>query len=183
MATTTYTGPARSVGPDRRCGRDARSMLELPGEGERLMDELHELVMNEALAGVAPRPGALDLVERLRDARVPIAVASNSQREFVERTLASAGPLDGRFQAVVSAEDVERPKPAPDIYLEACRRLSAEPGRCAAVEDSPTGVAAAVAAGMYVIGGPLFTGAQLPECDLLAGSLADSEVSRVLGVG
>jgi HAD superfamily hydrolase (TIGR01509 family) len=242
MATTTYTGPARSVGPDRRCGRDSRSMpspqavifdndgllldtedawtraeetlfarrgreftlehkrsmigsaraaaakkleamLELPGEGERLMDELHELVMNEALAGVAPRPGALDLMERLRDTGVPIAVASNSQREFVERTLASAGLLDGRFQAVVSAEDVERPKPAPDIYLEAARRLGVEPGRCAALEDSPTGVAAAVAAGMYVIGVPYFTGAQLPECDLLAGSLADSEVSRALGVG
>jgi HAD superfamily hydrolase (TIGR01509 family) len=159
------------------------AMLELPGEGERLMDELHELVMNEALAGVAPRPGALDLMERLRDTGVPIAVASNSQREFVERTLASAGLLDGRFQAVVSAEDVEHPKPAPDIYLEAARRLGVEPRRCAALEDSPTGVAAAVAAGMYVIGVPYFSGAQLPECDLLADSLADPAVARALGLG
>jgi hypothetical protein len=92
------------------------------------------------------------------------------------------GLLDGRFQAVVSAEDVEHPKPAPDIYLEACRRLGFEPGRCAALEDSPTGVTAAVAAGMYVIGVPYFTGTQLPGCDLLAPSLADPAVARALGL-
>jgi HAD superfamily hydrolase (TIGR01509 family) len=158
-------------------------MLELGGEGEALMDELHGLVMEEALAGVEPRPGALELLERLLAAGVPVAVASNSQREFVERTLADAGLLDGRFSAVVSVEDVEHPKPAPDIYLEACRRLGAEPGMCTALEDSPTGVAAAVAAGMYVIGVPYFAGAQLPECDLLADSLAHPTVRRALGLG
>lgn len=158
------------------------AMLELAGAGEALMDELHELVMEEALAGVEPRPGALELLERLIDADVPVAVASNSQREFVERTLASAGLLDGRFATVVSVEDVEHPKPAPDIYLEACRRLGAEPGACVALEDSPTGVAAAAAAGMYVIGVPYFTGAQLPGSDLLADSLADPEVATVLGL-
>jgi HAD superfamily hydrolase (TIGR01509 family) len=158
-------------------------MLEEPGEGERLMDELQKLVMVQALAGVTPRPGALDLVERLRGAGVPIAVASNSRREFVERTLSSVGLLGGPFQAVVSAEDVEHPKPAPDIYLEAARRLGAEPSRCAALEDSPTGVAAAAAAGMYVIGVPYFAGAQLPGCDLLAGSLSDPAVGRALGLG
>jgi len=157
------------------------AMLAMSGEGENLMDELHELVMEQALAGVEPRPGALELLERLLGSGVPVAVASNSQREFVERTLASAGLLD-RFQAVVSAEDVDHPKPAPDIYLEACRRLGAEPGMCIALEDSPTGVTAAVAAGMYVIGVPYFTGTQLPECDLLAPSLADPVVARALGL-
>ncbi len=158
------------------------TMLALEGEGEALMDELHGLVMQEALAGVAARPGAIELVGRLIDAGVPVAVASNSQREFVERTLAGAGLLDGRFAAVVSVEDVEQPKPAPDIYLEACRRLGAQPEECAALEDSPTGVAAAVAAGMYVIGVPYFSGAQLPGSDLLADSLADPQVARALGL-
>jgi HAD superfamily hydrolase (TIGR01509 family) len=158
------------------------AMLDLPGDGESLMDELHELVMNEALAGVEPRPGALELLERLLAIGLPIGVASNSQREFVERTLAGAGLLDGRFQTVVTAEDVEHPKPAPDIYLEACRRLGFEPGMCAALEDSATGVTAAVAAGMYVIGVPYFTGTQLPGCDLLAPSLADPAVTRALGL-
>ncbi|MGA8364953.1 MAG: HAD family phosphatase [Solirubrobacteraceae bacterium] len=159
------------------------TMLERDGEGETLMDELHELVMEEVLAGVPPRPGALELLKRLTDASVPVAVASNSQREFVQRTLGGAGLLDGRFATVVSVEDVAHPKPAPDIYLEACRRLGAEPGACAALEDSPTGVASAAAAGMYVVGVPYFAGAELPGSDLLAGSLADPAVSAALGLG
>jgi HAD superfamily hydrolase (TIGR01509 family) len=158
------------------------AMLGRDGEGETLMDELHELVMEEVLAGVEPRPGALELIERLSDAGVPVAVASNSQREFVQRTLGGAGLLDGRFATVVSVEDVVHPKPAPDIYLEACRRLGAEPGACAALEDSPTGVASAAAAGMYVVGVPYFAGAQLPGSDLLVGSLADPAVPAALGL-
>ena len=162
--------------------RKLEAMLELAGEGEALMDELHELVMEEALAGVAPRPGALELLERLSGAGVPVAVASNSQREFVQRTLGGAGLLDGRFATVVSVEDVAHPKPAPDIYLEACRRLGAEPGACAALEDSVTGVTAAAAAGMYVVGVPYFAGGELPGSDLLVDSLADPEVATALGL-
>jgi beta-phosphoglucomutase-like phosphatase (HAD superfamily) len=177
-------------------GRKLEAMLELPGEGEALMDELHELVMEEALAGVEPRPGALELLERLVGAGVPVAVASNSQRAFVQRTLSVAGLIPeahspdgwvgggahGRFVTVVSVEDVEHPKPAPDIYLEACRRLGAEPEKCAALEDSATGVAAARAAGMYVIGVPYFAGGELPGSDLLVDSLADPAVAAALGL-
>ena len=76
-------------------------MLDRPGAGEDLMDELHELVMAEALQAVPPRPGALELVSALRAAGTPLAVASNSSREFVERVLGGAGLLDGHFQAVV----------------------------------------------------------------------------------
>ncbi|HEY2283403.1 MAG TPA: HAD family phosphatase [Solirubrobacteraceae bacterium] len=158
------------------------AMLARDGEGEALMDELHELVMEEALAGVQPRPGALELLERLAGAGVPVAVASNSQREFVQRTLGGAGLLDGRFETVVSVEDVAHPKPAPDIYLEACRRLGAEPRECAALEDSIAGVTAAAGAGMYVIGVPYFAGGELPGSDLLADSLADAAVATALGL-
>ncbi len=158
------------------------AMLERDGEGEALMDELHELVMEEALAGVAPRPGALRLLELLAGAGVPVAVASNSPREFLERTLNGAGLLDGRFAAVVSVEDVTHPKPAPDIYLEACRRMGVEPTACAALEDSTTGVAAAAAAGMYVIGVPYFADGALPGSDLLVASLADAAVITALGL-
>lgn len=159
------------------------ALLERPGEGEALMDELIDLVMEEALAGVLPRPGALTLLARLGEAGVPLGVASNSERAFLERTLASAGLLEGGpFTTIVSAEDIESPKPAPDIYLEACRRLGAEPGSCAALEDSPIGVAAAAAAGMFVIGVPYFADAELPGSDLLAGSLDDPAVMRALGL-
>jgi len=159
------------------------AMLQREGEGDALMDELHGLVMEEALAGVEPRPGALALLERLADAGVPVAVASNSQREFVQRTLAVAGLLDGRFVTVVSVEDITQPKPAPDIYLEACRRLDAEPGQCVALEDSPTGVTAAAAAGMYVVGVPYLAGTALPGSDLLVDSLAHPAVAAALGLG
>ncbi|MGO9248600.1 MAG: HAD family hydrolase [Solirubrobacteraceae bacterium] len=179
-------------------GRKLEAMLERPGEGETLMSELHELVMVEALAGVELRPGALELLEGLVEAGVPVAVASNSRREFVKRTLSGAGLIPGgasarngwvgggvhgRFVTVVSVEDVEHPKPAPDIYLEACRRLGAEPQECAALEDSATGVAAARAAGMYVIGVPYFAGGELPGSDLLVDSLADPAVAAALGLG
>jgi HAD superfamily hydrolase (TIGR01509 family) len=160
------------------------AMLELPGAGETLMDELIELVMVEALAGVEPRPGALELLARLGDAGVPLAVASNSEPAFLERTLASAGLLqDGPFRAIVSAQDVEMPKPAPDIYLEACRRLGADPASSVALEDSPTGAAAAAAAGMFVIGVPYFAGSEIPGASLLADSLAAPPVAAALGLG
>ena len=158
------------------------TMLELPGEGDALMDELHELVMAEALAGVPPRPGAIELLDALGASGTPLGLASNSSREFVERTLATAGLLDGRFRCVVTADDVERPKPAPDLYLAACRALEAEPAECAALEDSPPGVASAVAAGLYVIAVPYFPDQTLPGASLTATSLADPKVARALGL-
>lgn len=159
------------------------ALLRLPGEGEALIDELLELVMDEALHGVAARPGALELIERLCVAGVPLAVASNSEPEFVQRTLASAGLLpDGPFVTIVTAADIEHPKPAPDIYLESCRRLGVDPRTAVALEDSPIGVAAAAAAGMFVIGVPYFAGSEIPGASLLVESLGDGDVARALGL-
>ena len=158
------------------------TMLNLPGEGEPLMDELHELVMEEALAGVPPRPGAIELLDALGAAGTPIGLASNSSREFLERTLSTAGLLNGRFGCVISADEVENPKPAPDLYLAACRELGADPAACAALEDSPPGVASAAAAGLFVIAVPYFPDQTVPGASLLAGSLADPEVAAALGL-
>ena len=157
------------------------AMLVLPGEGERLMDELHDLVMDEVRGGVPIRPGGRELVERLRAAGVPVGLATNSSRPFVERVLASSGFGD-EFDAVVSADDVELPKPAPDIYLAACSALGADPVRSAALEDSPPGVAAALGAGMYVIAVPYFEDHTLDGASLIAPSLADPRVLEALGV-
>ncbi len=71
-------------------------------------------------------PGARELIAALRERGVPIGLATNSGREFATRALRAAGVLD-RFDAVVSAEEVEHPKPAPDVYLEAAARLGADP--------------------------------------------------------
>jgi HAD superfamily hydrolase (TIGR01509 family) len=158
------------------------AMLDRPGEGEALTDELHELVMAEAVAGVPPREGALELVDTLRAAGVPLAVASNSRREFVERVLEGAGLLNGRFDAIVTADDVTEPKPAPDLYLAACAALGAAPERSAALEDSPVGVASALAAGLYVVAVPYFADTRIDGASLTAASLAAPEVAAALGV-
>jgi HAD superfamily hydrolase (TIGR01509 family) len=159
------------------------AMLDLPGRGGALMDELHELVMEDAARGVPARPGALELLAAVREAGLPVGVASNSSREFVERVLSMAGLLDGHFDVVLTADDVERPKPAPDLYLATCAALGTAPERAAALEDSPTGVASALAAGMYVIAVPYFPDAPMEGASLTADSLADPRVAEALGVG
>jgi HAD superfamily hydrolase (TIGR01509 family) len=159
------SGPASEAIIERQLG--------VPGRGAELMAELHEGVMEEALRGVDPMPGAIELLDAL-DGR-PVGVASNSPRMFVERTLHAAGLYD-RFGCVLSADDVERPKPAPDLYLQLARALGADAADCVALEDSATGVAAARAAGAFVIGVPSLEGIVLAEADLVADSLADPRV-------
>jgi HAD superfamily hydrolase (TIGR01509 family) len=96
--------------------------------------------------------GAVEAVERLA-ARWPLAVASSSNRELIDLVLELSG-LDRYFRVTVSSEEVARGKPAPDVYLEACRRLGADPSRSAAIEDSHAGIASAKAAGMRVVAIP-----------------------------
>ncbi len=149
------------------------SMLEAPGTGQALMDELHDLVMEEARKPVHPRPGALALIELLQAGGVPMAVASNSPRVFLDLVLEGAGLLgDGSpFAATVAGDEVALPKPAPDIYLAACAALGADPADCVAFEDSAPGVAAARAAGIHVTGVPYFADGLLPGADAIASAL------------
>jgi HAD superfamily hydrolase (TIGR01509 family) len=156
-------------------------MLDQPGNGLALMAELDELVMGEVLHDVEPRPGAVDLVTALLAAGRPIALATNSPRAFCERALHTAG-MEGRFSVIVAGDEVANAKPAPDIYLEACRLLGAEPARSVALEDSPTGTQAAYAAQMTVIGIPYLADIELPEAHIVARSLADEEVRRACGL-
>jgi HAD superfamily hydrolase (TIGR01509 family) len=97
-------------------------------------------------------PGAVEAVERIA-ARWPLAVASSSNRPLIDLVLELSG-LASYFRVTVSSEEVERGKPAPDVYLEAARRLGVAPERCAAVEDSESGILSAKAAGMRVIAIP-----------------------------
>jgi beta-phosphoglucomutase-like phosphatase (HAD superfamily) len=85
--------------------------------------------------------------------RWPLAVASSANRPLIEFVLELTG-MAGLFRATVSSEEVPRGKPAPDVYLEAARRLDIAPERCVAVEDSTNGIQAARAAGMRVIAVP-----------------------------
>jgi len=97
-------------------------------------------------------PGAVAAVRRAA-AAFPLGLASSSNREIFEEVLQLAGLTDC-FQATVSAEEVEHGKPAPDVYLEAARRLYVAPERCTAVEDSQAGIRSAKSAGMRVVAIP-----------------------------
>jgi len=97
-------------------------------------------------------PGAKEAVERLA-ARWPLGLASSSNRPLIDLAL-EVGGLAPLFSATVSSEEVERGKPAPDVYLEAMRQLGVEPTHAAAVEDSRSGIRSAHAAGMRVIAIP-----------------------------
>jgi HAD superfamily hydrolase (TIGR01509 family) len=151
-----------------------------PGRAEALIEELNELVVAELEHGVKAMVGARELLERLEKRGTPIGLVSNSPLRFVRRSLEIVGFHDV-FDVVLSAHEVAAPKPAPDPYLEACRRLGVEPGPdVVALEDSPTGVAAARAAGLTVIGVPSLEGIALDEAHHLAVSLLDEVVIRHL---
>ena len=153
--------------------------LGQPGRGQALRLELLELALTEVVQGAAPRPGAAELVDELRGG-VPLGLASNSPREMVDLALEVAG-LAGAFDVVLGGDEVANPKPAPDIYATACERLGASPAQAIALEDSPTGVAAAMAAGMYVIGVPSLRGVVL-RAHLTASSLSEPSVRQALGL-
>jgi HAD superfamily hydrolase (TIGR01509 family) len=119
-------------------------------------EEINEEVVRRMLARYGDElpliDGAVEAVRRLADA-FPLAVASSSNRPLIETVLREAR-IDDRFEAVVSSEEVAAGKPAPDVYLEAARRLGVEPTHAAAIEDSSNGIRAAHAAGMRVIAVP-----------------------------
>jgi HAD superfamily hydrolase (TIGR01509 family) len=96
--------------------------------------------------------GAVEAVRRVA-AGFRLGVASSSNRPLIDAVLAQAG-ISALFAATVSSEEVPRGKPAPDVYLEAARRLGVAPERCAAIEDSANGLRSAKAAGMRVIAIP-----------------------------
>ncbi len=153
-----------------------------PGRALQLIEELNELVIAELEHGVEAMVGARELLHELKQRGTPIGLVSNSPLAFVRRSLEIVGFGD-RFDVVLSAHEVAAPKPAPDPYLEACRRLAVEAGpSVVALEDSPTGVAAARAAGLTVIGVPSLEGIELAEAHEIAESLLDAVVARRLAL-
>jgi HAD superfamily hydrolase (TIGR01509 family) len=121
-------------------------------------------------------PDAVETVRRAADV-FPLALASSSNREVFEEVLELAG-LAQCFRATVSSEEVAHGKPAPDVYLEAARRLGVAAGRCAAVEDSHAGIRSAKAAGMRVVAIP--NPSYPPDDEALA--LADAVVDSLAGL-
>jgi HAD superfamily hydrolase (TIGR01509 family) len=129
-------------------------------------------------------PGAIEAVRRLDGAGYRLAVASSSNRELIDAVLRRL-ELAALFEVTVSSEEVERGKPAPDVYLEATRRLEVEPAECVAIEDSASGIRAARAAGMRVIAYPNRhyppPAEVLASADVVLDSLGELTASAVVG--
>lgn len=128
----------------RTAGDVATHLLGHPGAADRLTDAFAARVA----ASVTIMPGARELLSGLAAAAIPTALVSASERRVIDLVLPRLGHP---FDLVIANEDTARGKPYPDPYLEATRRLGAAPARCVAIEDSPTGVAAATAAGCHVL--------------------------------
>jgi HAD superfamily hydrolase (TIGR01509 family) len=148
-------------------------------------DEINAEVVRRMLAAYREHvplvPGAVNAVRGLAD-RFPVGLASSSNRELIDTVLDVAG-LTTFFSATVSSEEVAHGKPAPDVYLEAARRLGVDAARCTAVEDSHGGIRSAKAAGMRVIAIPNPTyppdDEALVLADVTIGSLGELTVDAV----
>jgi len=116
-----------------------------------LFDEKCRVIMRErAHAGVPVKPGVRDFLGALAERDIPMAVATSSRNPHAQHHLGAAGLLE-LFRTVVTRDDVVNPKPHPEPYLTAARRLSIDPRHCLALEDSHSGVRAAHAAGMQTV--------------------------------
>jgi HAD superfamily hydrolase (TIGR01509 family) len=151
---------------------DRLGISDPPEEISREVVRRLEQLYRERLPVVS---GAREAVERLAE-HWPLGLASSSNRELIDLALDLLG-VDRAFAATVSSEEVPRGKPAPDVYLEAARRLHLDPTAAAAVEDSHNGILAAKAAGMRVIAlpNPRFPPGEdaLAQADAVLGSLTE----------
>jgi HAD superfamily hydrolase (TIGR01509 family) len=124
----------------------------VPDDPEEINSEVVRRMLEAYRHDLPLLPGAVTAVQRAA-AAFPLGLASSSNRAIFEEVLDLAG-IAGCFRATVSSEEVERGKPAPDVYLEAARRLGVAPGNCTAVEDSHAGIRSAESAGMRVVAIP-----------------------------
>jgi HAD superfamily hydrolase (TIGR01509 family) len=134
----------------------------------------------EALVPADPMRGVRELLALLGDAAIPVAIASSAPARWVVGAVERLGirPL---FGAVVTGDEVAHRKPAPDVYLEAARRLGADPARSIAIEDSAPGIAAALAAGMKAIAIPhwLTASHDLSAADLTVAHAGELTIERL----
>lgn len=182
----TFTGPLL----DTMMGRPTRVALQIMIDWHQLdvtvagleaeTDAIFPAILD---ARLAPMPGLLTLLDALDAATIPKVVATSSRRKFVDDVLSRLG-LAARFAFLLTAEDVVRGKPDPEIYTTACRRLDLPPDQVLVLEDSENGCRAAVEAGTFAVAVPgshsrthAFTGARF-----VAESLADPRIYAALGL-
>jgi HAD superfamily hydrolase (TIGR01509 family) len=161
-------------------GRYLRDQLGIATRPEQIVEELLDDVVESVRREVPWRPGARELLASLVEVGVPCGLVTMSYTRFVEPIL--AGLPDDSFTVVVTGDSVARGKPHPEPYLTAARLLDVLASECLAIEDSPTGVASAEAAGCTVLCTPLHVsvtpGPRTVLVDDLVGLTADSELPQ-----
>jgi HAD superfamily hydrolase (TIGR01509 family) len=130
--------------------RRLKDMRRLPRSVDFYMAQYDIIVKQVLKEQLPPQPGVSRLLQGCRQRRLPKAVASSSLRSWVDLKLEALG-LQDAFEVVLGGDEITHGKPAPDIYLLATQRLEVPPSECIAIEDSPVGIAAAVAAGAYTV--------------------------------
>ena len=150
-----------------------------PGAARAAKGRYHD----ELLTALVMRPGVAELLAAATEAGIPLAIASNSDSDWVEHVLERLD-LVSNFVAITTIDRVEQGKPHPEPFLAACARLGASPERSVAFEDSATGVASAVAAGLYTVAcrGPLTVGHDVTAADLVVASLEEVTLASLQAV-
>ncbi|SDJ22917.1 haloacid dehalogenase superfamily, subfamily IA, variant 3 with third motif having DD or ED [Frankineae bacterium MT45] len=149
----------------------------VPLEPIEIVERLLERVVAAARREMPWRPGAVDLLAELRRHDLPLALVTMSYDSLAQTMISQLPP--GTFAAVVTGDQVLDGKPHPEAYLTAAARLGVDPGECIAIEDSPTGVASAEAAGCVVIAIPHAVPIETAPTRILHASLADLTVARL----
>jgi HAD superfamily hydrolase (TIGR01509 family) len=159
-----------------------KRLADLPESPEELLAEARRRFYEEIDTAVHPTPGLFALVYHLGRTDLPLNVATSSRRAYAERLLRNHGLWD-RFAFLLGAEDVTRSKPDPEIYLKAAAGHGVEPSALLVLEDSPAGVAAARAAGAFVVAIPHdhSPADRLGEAHRIAGRLDDPAVLDLIG--
>ncbi|MGY3680557.1 HAD family hydrolase [Streptomyces sp. TE33382] len=150
------------------------SLTGNPTDVHRLCDTLERRFAEVVQHQIVPLPGALSLLDTLHAAGVPAALVSASPRTIVDTVLDTLGRQ--RFATSFAAGETPETKPAPDPYQAAMAALGVDPGHCVAVEDTPTGVASAEAAGCAVVAVPSLTDIAPAPRRTVARSLVDVDL-------
>ncbi|WP_203934600.1 HAD family hydrolase [Virgisporangium ochraceum] len=179
--TARHAMVGTSMGQSMRILHDDLGVDADEAESVRYLEERVSVMFAD---GLIWRPGAPELLAAVRSAGIPTALVTATRRHLVEVALITLGPHN--FDAVVAGDDLDETKPHPAPYRTAAELLRADPARCVAVEDSPNGIASALAAGCVVVGVPCevglghLSGVHLVDslADLSVGSLRDLVAAR-----
>jgi len=171
-------------------GRPPKAAFEIMIRYHALGDSWEQLYVESQEAFIAlldehlaPMPGLMQLLERLEAAAIPKAIGTSSGRRLVDAVL-SRFALQPRFSFILSAEDITRGKPDPEIYLKAARRLSLPPAEVLVLEDSQNGCQAAASAGTFAVAVPAAhsRGQDFSMASLVIDNLADPRLYAALGL-